>query len=96
MRQRNRFGRYAAVSVIIFATSLGVGDAATVPLTIPPAGSGDFSRLTIANGSELFTPPRDPVAAVEQLRQLVRRAAAEHRKVSVAGARHSMGGHTLI
>src|SRR5207302_4228768 len=76
--------------------AFGVSHCACLAIAIPPAGSGDFSRLTRAKDTEVFTPPRDPDAAVFQLQQLVRRTAAEHRKISIAGARHSMGGHTLI
>jgi FAD/FMN-containing dehydrogenase len=39
--------------------------------------------------------PVDPVRAEEQLAQLLAKATAEGRRVSIAGARHTMGGHTI-
>ena len=98
MRKRSRFLRCAAIFISTLSASIafGVSHCAFLAIAIPPAGSGDFSRLTRAKDTELFTPPRDPDAAVFQLQQLVRQTAAEHRKISIAGARHSMGGHTLI
>ena len=98
MRQRSVFFRCVEIFVGILSASIAfcVGNFVCLAIAIPPAGSGDFSRLTIAKPAEVFTPPHDPAAAIRQLRELVRRAAAEHRKISIAGARHSMGGHTLI
>jgi FAD/FMN-containing dehydrogenase len=98
MRQRDGFLRCAEIFATILSTSVGLwlGKCACFAVPIPPAGSGDFSRLTTAKGTEVFAPPHDQNAAVNQLQELVRRATAEHRKISIAGARHSMGGHTLI
>src|SRR5438552_18314654 len=98
MRQRSRFFRCVEIFGALFSASIAfwVGNCTSLANAIPPAGSGDYSRLTTAKATEVFTPPRDQAAAVRQLRELVRRAAAEHRKISIAGARHSMGGHTLI
>src|SRR5690606_36829415 len=45
--------------------------------------------------TETLPVPADPVEAEEQLRALLRRARAENLKVAIAGARHSMGGHTI-
>jgi FAD/FMN-containing dehydrogenase len=39
--------------------------------------------------------PSDPAKGEEQLRQLLLRAQASHLHVSIAGARHSMGGQTI-
>ena len=98
MRRRNRSSRRVKIWILISSAAIAfwIGEHVNLAVVIPPAGSGDFSRLTTAKGSEVFTPPRDPAAATRQLRDLIQRAAAEHRKISVAGARHSMGGHTLI
>jgi FAD/FMN-containing dehydrogenase len=62
----------------------------------PSAGQSDFSRLTRAQPAATIIPDRDPVRALEQLRNLVRQTASRHGKITIAGSRHSMGGHTLL
>jgi FAD/FMN-containing dehydrogenase len=62
----------------------------------PLAGQGDFSRLIQAEPAATITADRDPAKAVEQLRDLVRQTASQHGKITIAGSRHSMGGHTLL
>lgn len=57
---------------------------------------GDYSRLTTSVPQQTIIPESEPAAATKQLQGLVRRAAAEGRKISVAGSAHSMGGHTLV
>jgi FAD/FMN-containing dehydrogenase len=57
---------------------------------------GDYSRLTTSAPEQTIIPQADPVAATKQLQELVRRAADEGKKISVAGSAHSMGGHTLV
>ena len=54
-----------------------------------------YARFESARPAEVIVPQSDPAAATEQLSELVRRAATEGRKVSIAGSQHSMGGHTL-
>jgi FAD/FMN-containing dehydrogenase len=62
----------------------------------PSAGQSDFSRLERAQPAATIVPDRDPRIAIEQLRDLLRRSASEHGKITIAGSRHSMGGHTLL
>lgn len=62
----------------------------------PAAGQSDFSRLTRAQPAATIIPDRDPVRAIEQLRDLVRKTSSQHGKITIAGSRHSMGGHTLL
>src|SRR5688500_7394343 len=60
-----------------------------------PAGQvDDASRLNAAQ-QEVVDVAADTADAERQLVELVRRAAREGRKVSIAGARHTMGGHTI-
>jgi FAD/FMN-containing dehydrogenase len=62
----------------------------------PARGSmDDAGRLDATPVAEVWDIPPDPAAAEEQLQALIRRAAAAHLPVSIAGARHSMGGHTI-
>lgn len=61
-----------------------------------PAGYvDDASRMNETLVAEIFEIPTDPAAAEAQLAALLKRANAEGLKVSIAGARHSMGGHTI-
>jgi FAD/FMN-containing dehydrogenase len=45
--------------------------------------------------AEVWPVPAEPAAAEEQLRDLLQRARRDKLRVSIAGARHSMGGHTI-
>lgn len=61
-----------------------------------PAGEvDDAGRLSRAKVAEVWTIPADPATAETQLRALLLRATVEKLPVSVAGARHTMGGHTI-
>lgn len=62
---------------------------------VPAGQADDVSRLNATSVAEIWRIPEDSGAAEEQLRGLLERARASGRRVSVAGARHSMGGHTL-
>ena len=66
------------------------------PLPEPLAGQSDFSRLSRVEPAATITVDHDPAKAVEQLRDLVRQTASQHGKITIAGSRHSMGGHTLL
>lgn len=61
-----------------------------------PAGhADDASRMDATSVAETWNVPADPAAAETRLAELLRRAAKEKLRVSIAGARHSMGGHTI-
>jgi FAD/FMN-containing dehydrogenase len=62
---------------------------------LPPGEVDDSGRLSRAKVTEVRQIPADPAVAEEQLRVLLKRARAEKLPVSIAGARHSMGGHTI-
>lgn len=62
---------------------------------IPKGFSDDASKLNQTRVAELFAIPSDPASAEQQLINLVARAKATGQKISIAGARHSMGGHTI-
>ncbi len=62
---------------------------------VPTGYVDDASRLNQTRVKEVWDIPTDPVTAERQLAALLRRAKAEKLPVSIAGARHSMGGHTV-
>lgn len=55
----------------------------------------DASRLNLTEVAEVWQVPVDDDDPEGQIAQLLTRARAEGRRVAVAGARHSMGGHTI-
>ncbi|MBL7938362.1 MAG: FAD-binding oxidoreductase [Flavobacteriales bacterium] len=69
-------------------------DGTGVPL--PKQGvADDVSRLNATPIDSLVRVSEDPEEAVAQLVSLVTLAAQRHLPISIAGARHSMGGHTI-
>lgn len=70
-------------------------DAPPRQFTVPAGHADDISRLNPTPVAEVWKIPEDRDGAERQLRELLRRARETGRHVAVAGARHSMGGHTL-
>jgi FAD/FMN-containing dehydrogenase len=64
--QRSKFFRCVEIFIPALSASIAlwVGNCTCLAIAIPPPGSGDFSRLTTAKATEVFTPPSDPAAAV--------------------------------
>src|ERR1700722_13549770 len=65
---------------------------------ITPISGGradDASRLNETAIAETWKIPDDEEAAELQLAALLEYARTNHLKISIAGARHSMGGHTI-
>jgi FAD/FMN-containing dehydrogenase len=62
---------------------------------IPAGFTDDASRLNRTPVAALVRVDADSAGAEAQLAALLRRAAQEKVKVAIAGARHSMGGHTI-
>jgi len=61
-----------------------------------PAGfADDVSRLDKTQVAEIWDIPSDPQKGEDQLRELLLKAQSTHLHVSIAGARHSMGGQTI-
>ena len=61
-----------------------------------PAGfADDVSRLDKTQVAEIWDIPSDPRKGEDELRELLLKAQAAHLRVSIAGARHSMGGQTI-
>lgn len=55
----------------------------------------DASRLDVVPVKQTWDIPKDPEDAERQVQALLQRAAVEKIPVSIGGARHSMGGHTI-
>jgi FAD/FMN-containing dehydrogenase len=65
-------------------------------ITPPPPGKiDDASRLDESSVAKIWKIPEDETAAEEELAGLLQFARTNHLKVSIAGARHSMGGHVI-
>ena len=62
---------------------------------LPPGYIDDASRLNLTHIAEVWRVPVDSDDPEGQISQLLARARAEGLRVSIAGARHSMGGHTI-
>ncbi len=62
---------------------------------IPAGSADDASRLEEAAVERIVDIPSDPADAERQLVDLVRSARARGVRLSIAGARHSQGGHTV-
>jgi FAD/FMN-containing dehydrogenase len=60
-----------------------------------PGTLDDASHLNAASVREVWPVPGDEGQAEAQLAALLQRARTNHLKVSIAGARHSMGAHTI-
>lgn len=65
------------------------------PEKLPPGYVDDVSGMNKTQVSEVWKIPTDSQAAEQQLKELLRKAQAAGLRVSIAGSRHSMGGHTI-
>ena len=101
MRKLKLFVLFALVTVFavvappaIFLTDVWWHDGKD-PLPMPSPGTDDASHLNASAPAEVIAVPSDPAAAAQQLSELVQRAAREGKHISISGADHSMGGHTI-
>jgi FAD/FMN-containing dehydrogenase len=62
---------------------------------LPPGMVDDASRLNQTSVTQVWDVPVDDAAAEAGLRALLKKARETHLTVSIAGARHSMGGQTI-
>ena len=60
-----------------------------------PGYANDASNLNETKISSIVKVPEDVDEATAQVMQLIKQAEAEGKKISIAGAQHSMGGHTI-
>lgn len=66
-----------------------------VPLAPPAVGADDAGQMNTRRGARVVPVPSDPAEAERQLSALVRQTAAAGGHISISGAHHSMGGHTI-
>ncbi|MSR60256.1 MAG: FAD-binding oxidoreductase [Planctomycetaceae bacterium] len=62
---------------------------------LPSGFTDDASRLNLTKVEEVVPVEGESAAAERQLARLLQQARAEGLRVSIAGTRHSMGGHTI-
>lgn len=62
---------------------------------LPSNSIDDASRLNQTGVADIWAVPFDAANPEAQFAELLRQAKREGRRVSIAGARHSMGGHTI-
>ena len=60
-----------------------------------PGYTNDASNLNETKVSSIVKIPGDVDQATAQIMQLIKQAGEEGKKISIAGAQHSMGGHTI-
>ncbi len=64
-------------------------------VAIPQGYTDDASRLNLTKVDTIISVPNDKKAIEIQLRNILKYAKANKLKISIAGAQHSMGGHTI-
>ncbi|HYR22080.1 MAG TPA: FAD-binding oxidoreductase [Chthoniobacterales bacterium] len=101
MRKVRLFFLFALVALFaivappaIFLTDVWLHDGKN-PLPMPPAGTDDASHLNTGKAAEVIAVSNDPAEAEKQLGALVERATREGSHISISGAHHSMGGHSI-
>lgn len=62
---------------------------------LPIGYRDDASHLNLTKVHKIIDVETTPEAIQEQLKTLLKYAGENHLKVSIAGAKHSMGGHTI-
>jgi len=79
---------------VVFLSTVWLEDG-KANLADPTVGREDFGRFDHSTPQEVVPVASDPQKAEQQLSALVLCAARQKLKISISGARHSMGGHTL-
>jgi FAD/FMN-containing dehydrogenase len=63
--------------------------------SIPPGYTNDASELNLTKVDTIINVPNDKTEIERQLKSILNYAKANNLKISIAGAKHSMGGHTI-
>ncbi len=67
----------------------------SAPLTAPAPGTDDAGHMNTRHSARVIPVSSDPAEAERQLSALVRQTAISGGHISISGAHHSMGGHTI-
>ncbi|HSI08539.1 MAG TPA: FAD-binding oxidoreductase [Rariglobus sp.] len=78
----------------LFLSKVWWNDRAPPRPSVSP-GTNDASRMNNNTPAEVIRMEPDPADAEKQLSALLKRATEQHLRISISGAKHSMGGHTL-
>lgn len=62
---------------------------------IPKGFANDASQLNLTEIDTLIAVPKDKSEIINQLKQVIQYAKEKNLKISIAGAQHSMGGHSI-
>lgn len=62
---------------------------------IPNGYANDASQLNLTKVDTIIKVPNDKKEMINQLKEVLKYAQQHHLKISIAGAQHSMGGHTI-
>lgn len=62
---------------------------------IPKGFTNDASQLNLTEIDTLIAVPKDKSEIISQLKQVIQYAKEKKLKISIAGAQHSMGGHSI-
>ncbi|MBZ4034937.1 FAD-binding oxidoreductase [Flavobacterium sp. 17A] len=62
---------------------------------IPKGYTNDASQLNLTKVDTIIAVPKDKTAIEKQLQEILKYAQENNLKISIAGAQHSMGGHTI-
>ena len=101
---KRRWKRVIAILAVVAAVSVArpawhllstAWNDSTEVEVVPPGQVDDASRLNQTAVAEVVDVPVKIGRAEEQLTELLARARRDGLRVSIAGARHSMGGHTI-
>ncbi|WP_290845011.1 FAD-binding protein [Flavobacterium sp.] len=80
---------------IVFVAKTAFGEDGQ-KLPIPKGFSNDASELSLTRIDSIVNVEKSPDSIVLQLKALRAYAKKNHKPISIAGARHSMGGHTMF
>lgn len=73
----------------------GIDKSSGHPVTIPDGFADDVSCLNFSPVDTTVSVHTDSAALLNQIKSLINYAREKQLKISIAGARHSMGGHTI-
>lgn len=88
------FALLLLLSPVFYYLSIRLGEDDSIN-AIPHGYTNDASQLNLTRMDTIIAVPRGKMEIQEQLRGILEFARKNHLKISIAGAKHSMGGHTM-